>query len=50
MDAELGGIGCCMDSNGLSHDHLVNGFYDANRAGNPVIAIATTINTDRMMG
>lgn len=25
--------------------HLINGLYDANRAGNPVIAIANTILT-----
>src|SRR5690606_15142193 len=30
------------------HVHLVNGLYDANRAGNPVIAIASTINTDKL--
>lgn len=47
MDAELDGIGCCMGSSGPGHVHLVNGLYDANRSGNPIIAIATTINTDR---
>ncbi|MDN6290812.1 MAG: thiamine pyrophosphate-dependent enzyme [Tetragenococcus koreensis] len=47
MDAELDGIGCCMGSSGPGHVHLVNGLYDANRAGNPVIAIATTISTDK---
>lgn len=42
MDAELNGIGCCMGSSGPGHVHLVNGLYDANRAGNPVLAIAST--------
>lgn len=41
MDAELDGIGCCMGSSGPGHIHLINGLYDANRSGNPVIAIAT---------
>jgi pyruvate dehydrogenase (quinone) len=27
------------------HIHLINGLYDANKAGNPVIAIASTIHT-----
>src|SRR5690625_1035445 len=48
MDAELEGIGCCMGSSGPGHVHLINGLYDANRAGNPVIAIASTINTDKL--
>ncbi len=48
MDAELNGIGCCMGSSGPGHVHLVNGLYDANRAGNPVIAIASTIHTDKL--
>jgi len=48
MDAELDGIGCCMGSSGPGHVHLVNGLYDANRAGNPVIAIATTVNTNKL--
>ncbi|MFL9835807.1 thiamine pyrophosphate-dependent enzyme [Chryseobacterium terrae] len=47
MDAELNGIGCCMGSSGPGHVHLVNGLYDANRAGNPVIAIASTCTTDK---
>ncbi len=42
MDAELNGIGCCMGSSGPGHVHLINGLYDANRSGNPVIAIAST--------
>lgn len=48
MEAELNGIGCCMGSSGPGHVHLVNGLYDANRAGNPVIAIATTVHTDKL--
>lgn len=48
MDSELNGIGCCMGSSGPGHIHLVNGLYDANRAGNPVIAIASTIATDKL--
>ena len=48
MDAELDGIGCCMGSSGPGHVHLVNGLYDANRAGNPVIAIASTVPTNKL--
>jgi pyruvate dehydrogenase (quinone) len=48
MEAELNGIGCCMGSSGPGHVHLVNGLYDANRAENPVIAIASTIFTEKM--
>lgn len=48
MDAELDGIGCCMGSSGPGHVHMVNGLYDANRSGNPVIAIASMIHTDKM--
>lgn len=48
MEAELEGIACCMGSSGPGHVHLVNGLYDANRAGNPVIAIATTVATDKL--
>lgn len=47
MDAELNGIGCCMGSSGPGHVHLINGLYDANRAGNPVIAIASTCATEK---
>lgn len=47
MDAELNGIGCCMGSSGPGHVHLVNGLYDANRSGNPVIAIASTCPTHK---
>ncbi len=48
MEAELTGIGCCMGSSGPGHVHLINGLYDANRAGNPVIAIASTVHTDKL--
>lgn len=48
MEAELHGIGCCMGSSGPGHVHLVNGLYDANRSGNPVIAIASTIHTEKL--
>jgi len=48
MDAELNGIGCCMGSSGPGHVHLVNGLYDANRAGNPVIAIASTALSSKL--
>ena len=48
MEAELNGIGCCMGSSGPGHVHLVNGLYDANRSENPVIAIASTIHTEKM--
>lgn len=45
MEAEMNGIGCCMGSSGPGHVHLINGLYDANRSGNPVIAIASTAPT-----
>lgn len=48
MEAEFNGIGCCMGSSGPGHVHLVNGLYDANKSENPVIAIASTILTDKM--
>lgn len=48
MEAELNGIGCCMGSSGPGHVHLVNGLYDANRSGNPVIAIASTVFTEKL--
>ncbi len=48
MEAELNGIGCCMGSSGPGHVHLVNGLYDANKSENPVIAIASTIFTEKM--
>lgn len=48
MEAELNGIGCCMGSSGPGHIHLINGLYDANRAENPIIAIASTIHTEKL--
>lgn len=48
MEAELNGIGCCMGSSGPGHVHLVNGLYDANRSGNPVIAIASTVPSNKL--
>src|ERR1700761_7536114 len=44
-EAQLGGLACCAGSCGPGHVHLINGLYDANRSGVPVIAIASTINT-----
>src|SRR5699024_1696056 len=35
-------------SSGPGHVHLINGLYDANRSGNPVIAIASTVTTDKL--
>jgi pyruvate dehydrogenase (quinone) len=48
LKSELNGIGCCMGSSGPEHVHLVNGLYDCNRAGSPVIGIASTIYTEKM--
>jgi pyruvate dehydrogenase (quinone) len=44
-EAQLNGIACCGGSSGPGHVHLVNGLYDAHRAGAPVIAIASTCAT-----
>ena len=44
-EAELDGLACCAGSSGPGHVHLINGLYDANRSGVPIIAIASTINT-----
>lgn len=44
-EAELDGLACCAGSCGPGHVHLINGLYDANRTGVPVIVLATTINT-----
>lgn len=42
-EAQLTGrIGCCAGSSGPGHVHLINGLYDAQRSGAPVIAIAST--------
>jgi pyruvate dehydrogenase (quinone) len=45
-EAELDGLACCAGSCGPGHVHLINGLYEAHRSGVPVIAIATTINTN----
>jgi pyruvate dehydrogenase (quinone) len=42
-EAQLNGIACCMGSSGPGHVHLINGLYDAQRSGAPVIAIASTV-------
>jgi len=47
-DAQMAGIGCCAGSSGPGHVHLVNGLYDAHRERAPVIAIASTIFTDKL--
>jgi pyruvate dehydrogenase (quinone) len=47
METELNGIGCCMGCSGPRYIYLVYGFY-ANRAANPLIAIASAIHTDKM--
>lgn len=41
-EAQLGGLACCAGSSGPGHVHLINGLYDAHRAGASVIAIAST--------
>ncbi|MDI1353065.1 MAG: thiamine pyrophosphate-dependent enzyme [bacterium] len=42
----LGGFGCCAGSSGPGHVHLLNGLYDAQRWGSPVLALVSTINSD----
>ena len=42
-EAQLKGLACCAGSSGPGHVHLINGLYDANRSGAPVIAIASTV-------
>lgn len=44
-EAELNGLACCAGSSGPGHVHLINGLYDAHRAGSPVLAIASTCAT-----
>lgn len=44
-EAQLNGLACCAGSSGPGHVHLINGLYDAHRAGAPVIAIASTCMT-----
>ena len=43
-EAQLTGeLACCAGSSGPGHVHLINGLYDAQRSGAPVLAIASTI-------
>lgn len=43
-EAQLSGeLACCAGSSGPGHIHLINGLYDAQRSGAPVLAIASTI-------
>jgi len=44
-EAQLNGFACCAGSSGPGHVHLINGLYDAHRAGAPVLAIASTCMT-----
>src|SRR5471032_26088 len=44
-EAQLTGLACCAGSSGPGHVHLINGLYDAHRAGAPVLAIASTCAT-----
>lgn len=44
-EAELHGLACCAGSSGPGHVHLINGLYDAHKAGASVLAIASTIAT-----
>jgi len=37
-----------MGSSGPGHIHLVNGLYDANKSGEPYVAIVLTIPTEKM--
>ncbi|MBW3519974.1 thiamine pyrophosphate-dependent enzyme [Flavobacterium sp. NKUCC04_CG] len=47
-EAELDGFAVCAGSCGPGHVHLINGLYDAHRSHVPMLAIASTINTDEM--
>lgn len=47
-EAELEGLACCAGSCGPGHIHLINGLYEANKSHLPLIAIASTINTDQI--
>lgn len=46
-EAELDGLACCAGSCGPGHVHLINGLYDAHKSHVPVIAIASTIDTEQ---
>lgn len=49
-EAQLTGkLACCAGSSGPGHVHLINGLYDAQRSGAPVLAIASTC-TSQMFG
>lgn len=45
-ESELDGLACCAGSSGPGHVHLINGLYDAQRTGVPLIAIAATCATN----
>lgn len=46
-EAQLSGeLACCAGSSGPGHVHLMNGLYDAQRSGAPVLAIASTHPTN----
>lgn len=47
-ESELEGLACCAGSCGPGHIHLINGLYEANKSHLPVLAIASTINTDQI--
>lgn len=42
----LGGLACCAGSSGPGHVHLINGLYDAQRWGAPLLALASTIASE----
>ena len=45
-EAQLNGeLAYCAGSSGPGHVHLINGLYDAQRSGAPVLAIASTLPT-----
>lgn len=45
-EAQLNGeLACCAGSSGPGHVHLINGLYDAQRSGAPVLAIASILPT-----
>lgn len=46
-EAQLTGrLTCCMGANGAGHVHLINGLYDAQRSGAPVLAVAAMPSAD----
>lgn len=46
-EAQLTGrLACCMGASGAGHVHLINGLYDAQRSGAPVLAIASMPSAD----